>query len=262
MPTIVSYATPTGPQFGLLIDRVIHECRGDPYSDEPLAPGRALMPLERAQLLPPAQPSKIVCVGRNYASHAAEHAAEVPQEPLLFFKPPSALIGPGMVIEFPDNIGRVDHEAELAVIMKKRARHVRREEALSCVLGYTCANDVSARTLQKKDGQWSRSKGLDTFCPLGPWISTDLNPLDVLVRTRVNGELRQEDRTSNMVFNVPFLIVYISQFMTLQPGDVILTGTPAGVSELHDGDTVRIEIEGIGALENRVKVVAGTPSPL
>jgi len=255
MPLIVSYATPGGPQYGLLIDGVIHEWQENPLTAQEYKPLRPLTSPDAIQLNPPVYPSKIVCVGRNYAAHAAEHQAEVPEEPMLFLKPPSALIGHQMPISFPDGIGRVDHEAELAVIMKRQARRVSRDEALAYVLGYTCANDVSARAYQKKDGQWGRAKGFDTFCPLGPWISTDINPLDVAVRARVNGEVRQNARTSAMIFDVPTLISFISHVMTLQPGDVILTGTPAGVSELLDGDEVTIEIEGIGALTNSVKVM-------
>lgn len=254
MSQIVSYVTSAGPQYGIVVDGVIHALDGDPFVAPPV-PGRALLPLAGATLAPPVRPSKIVCIGRNYAAHAAEHQADVPDEPMVFLKPPSALIAQGETIEIPAGVGRVDHEAELAVVIKAPARRVRREHALSYVLGYTCANDVSARLYQKKDGQWGRAKGFDTFCPLGPVINTDLDPANLLVRGLVNGELRQEDRTSSMVFDVPALIAFISGVMTLLPGDVILTGTPAGVSELHDGDVVRIEIEGIGALENPVRVV-------
>jgi 2-keto-4-pentenoate hydratase/2-oxohepta-3-ene-1,7-dioic acid hydratase in catechol pathway len=256
MPLIVSYATPSGPQYGLLVNGLIHEWAGNPFTAKEFTPGRALMTPNEVRLLPPVWPSKIVCIGRNYAAHAAEQQAEVPNEPMLFLKPPSALIGHGAPIEIPAGIGRVDHEAELAVIIGKLTRRVSRTEALSCVLGYTCANDVSARDFQKKDGQWGRAKGFDTFCPLGPWITTDLDPSDLPVRCIVNGEIRQDSRTSKMVFDVPTLISFISHVMTLQPGDVILTGTPEGISELHDGDQVAIEIEGIGALHNPVTMRA------
>jgi 2-keto-4-pentenoate hydratase/2-oxohepta-3-ene-1,7-dioic acid hydratase in catechol pathway len=203
------------------------------------------------------RPSKIVCIGRNYVAHAAERQVDVPDEPLIFLKPPSALIGHGAPIEFAADVGRVDHEAELAVIIRSQARRVSRENALGHVLGYTCANDVSARDYQKKDGQWTRAKGFDTFCPLGPWINTDLDPSDLAVRCLVNGELRQDGRTSQMVFGVPALISFVSHVMTLEPGDVILTGTPAGVSQLFDGDMVSVEIEGIGALRNPVRAAPG-----
>jgi 2-keto-4-pentenoate hydratase/2-oxohepta-3-ene-1,7-dioic acid hydratase in catechol pathway len=251
MPLIAAYDTPSGPRYGLLMDGIVHEWDGA----RTYMPGRPLGAPETLRLAPPVQPGKIVCVGRNYAAHAAEHHADVPDEPMLFLKPPTALIGHGAPIEFASSVGRVDHEAELAVIIGTQARKVSREEALTFVLGYTCANDVSARDYQKKDGQWGRAKGFDTFCPLGPWINTDLNPADLAIRCTVDGDLRQDSRTSSMVFDVPTLISFISHVMTLLPGDVILTGTPAGVSQLFDGSVVRVEIEGIGALHNSVRVV-------
>jgi 2-keto-4-pentenoate hydratase/2-oxohepta-3-ene-1,7-dioic acid hydratase in catechol pathway len=254
MALIVHYLSPYGPRYGLLVDGMVHEWAGDPLVHQQYAPGWVAGAPETLTLLPPVRPSKIVCIGRNYAAHAAEHNAAVPDEPMLFLKPPSALIGARAPIEFTSNIGRVDHEAELVVVIGKQARKVSRESALDFVLGYTCANDVSARDYQKKDGQWGRAKGFDTFCPLGPWINTDLNPLDLSVRCTVNNQLRQDSRTSKMVFDVPALIAFISQVMTLEPGDLILTGTPEGVSPLADGDVVRVEIEGIGVLENPVRV--------
>ncbi|NDJ76614.1 MAG: fumarylacetoacetate hydrolase family protein [Chloroflexi bacterium] len=257
MALITAYATPEGRRYGLVVDGNIHEW-GDPLTaglPAQAEPGHVVMAVEDAQLLPPVLPGKIVCVGRNYAAHAAEHDAPVPEEPMIFLKPPSALIGHDATIEIPRGIGRVDHEAELAVIVGRQTRRVHAADALGYVLGYTCANDVSARVFQKKDGQWGRAKGFDTFCPLGPWINTDLDPSNLLVRGLVNGDVRQEDRTSSMVFDVPALIAFISGVMTLFPGDVILTGTPAGVSELHAGDVVQIEVEGIGTLRNPVHVV-------
>lgn len=255
MPLILRYATPEGPQNGIVHGDDIYRIT-DGTIFNPFLPitGTPAMPLAEATLLPPVQPGKIVCIGRNYAAHAAEHHAEVPAEPMIFLKPPSALIGHGAAIELPQNAGRVDHEAELAVIIGQRARDVSAEDALDMVLGYTCANDVSAREYQRKDGQWGRAKGFDTFCPLGPWINTDLDPADLAIRASVNGDTKQDSRTSQMVFNVPALIAFISGIMTLEPGDVILTGTPAGVSPLVSGDTVRVEIEGIGALENLVRL--------
>lgn len=257
MALIVSYTTPTGPRYGLLIDSIIHAWDGDPFASPDWTPGEPLGAVGELELAPPVSPSKIVCIGRNYAAHAAEHNSEVPAEPMLFFKPPSAIIAPGQPIQFETGWGRIDHEAELAVIIGKAARKVRREDALDYVLGYACANDVSARDFQKKDNQWGRAKGFDTFCPVGPWISTDLEPSDLAVRCIVNGETRQDSRTSNMVFDVPTLIAFISGVMTLLPGDLILTGTPAGVSQLFDGDVVDIEIEGIGTLRNPVEVFQG-----
>lgn len=252
MALIAAYATPAGPRYGLLVDGIVHVWDGHPLTDHPGAPGRALGPLDELSLLPPLMPGKLVCVGRNYAAHAAEHQAAVPDEPMLFLKPPSAVIAHGAPIELPANVGRVDHEAELAVIIGRRARRVRREDALDYVLGYTCANDVSARDYQRKDGQWGRAKGFDTFCPMGPVLATDLDPARLAVRARVNGETRQNGSTADMVFDVPFLIAFVSAVMTLEPGDVILTGTPEGVSPIAPGDVVEIEVEGIGALRNPV----------
>lgn len=220
---------------------------------EPLRLGVDVAAVDEVELLAPCCPSKIVAVGRNYAAHAAEHDAEVPVEPLIFLKPPSAVIGPGAAIVYPAHLSEcVDHEAELAVVIGRRTRYVRREEAFDFVQGYTCANDVTARDLQQRDGQWTRSKGFDTFCPLGPWIVTDLDVADLAIRCLVNGEVRQQSRTSLMLFPVDELIAYVSAVMTLEPGDVILTGTPAGVSPLQLGDQVTVEIEGIGSLTNEV----------
>jgi len=254
MALIAAFATPTGPRYGLVVDGIVYEWDGNPLTDRPGTPGQALGPLDEMPILAPIMPGKLVCVGRNYAAHAAEHHAAVPDEPMLFLKPPSAVIAHGAPIQIPAGIGRVDHEAELAVIIGRRARRVRREDALHYVLGYTCANDVSARDFQQKDGQWGRAKGFDTFCPLGPVIATDLDPSRLAVRARVNGELRQNGNTADMVFDVPFLIAFISAVMTLEPGDVILTGTPEGVSPLNEGDVVQIEVEGIGTLTNPVEV--------
>ncbi|MBI5960115.1 MAG: fumarylacetoacetate hydrolase family protein [Chloroflexi bacterium] len=256
MALVISYLTPDGPRYGLVDEGIVFEWEGDLLVDRQYNPGHAVGTPESVTLLPPVRPSKIVCIGRNYAAHAAEHNAAVPDEPIIFLKPPSALIGPQVAIEFAHSVGRVDHEAELAVIIGKQAHKVSRESALDYVIGYTCANDVSARDLQKKDGQWARAKGFDTFCPLGPYVNTDLNPADLGIRCTVNGQLRQDSRTSMLVFDVPALIAFISQVMTLLPGDLILTGTPEGVSQLFDGDVVRVEIEGIGTLENPVKVVS------
>ena len=236
--------------YGAIVGQVVH--RLEAGLEEPRL-GPALAAVEEVQLLAPCQPSKIVAVGLNYASHAAEHRLSLPTEPLIFLKPPSAVIGQGTPIVYPDHLSQqVDHEAELAVVIGRRARRVHREEAATYVLGYTCANDVTARDLQRRDGQWTRSKSFDTFCPLGPWIVTDLDVADLAIGCRVNGELRQESRTSQMIFTVSDLIAYVSAVMTLEPGDVILTGTPAGVGPLQPGDRVAVEIEGIGALWNDV----------
>ena len=198
-------------------------------------------------------PTKIVCVGRNYADHAAELGNEVPKEPLLFLKAPSALVGDGDAIVIPSQSGQVEHEAELAVVIGRDCKNIGEDEnALQYVRGYTCLNDVTARDLQKKDGQFARAKSFDTFCPIGPHIETELDISDLAVLCRVNGDVKQSGRTSQMVFPVNFLIRYISRQMTLKAGDVIATGTPAGVSKLNPGDVCEIEIEGIGKLTNSV----------
>jgi 2-keto-4-pentenoate hydratase/2-oxohepta-3-ene-1,7-dioic acid hydratase in catechol pathway len=210
--------------------------------------------LKDAKLLPPVVPSKIVCVGRNYREHAAELGNPMPVEPLLFLKAPSAIIGDGDTIELPNVSERVEHEGELAVVIGRECRRINEtEDPLAYILGYTCSNDVTARDLQRKDVQFTRAKSFDTFCPIGPFIVTGLDPLDLCVETRVNGETRQKGRTSAMAFPVPFLLRFISNVMTLKPGDIISTGTPAGVSQLLGGDTVEVEVEGIGVLRNPVR---------
>jgi 2-keto-4-pentenoate hydratase/2-oxohepta-3-ene-1,7-dioic acid hydratase in catechol pathway len=194
----------------------------------------------------------VVAVGRNYADHAREQGAEVPAEPVIFLKPSTAVIGPGDPIVRPGWVGRVDYEGELAVIVGKLVRRLPEADAIQAVLGFTCANDVTARDLQKLDGQWSRAKGFDTFCPLGPWIETDLDSSDLALRTLVNGEPRQQARTSQLEHSVASLLSFVSQVMTLLPGDVLLTGTPAGIGPLEAGDRVEVEVEGIGVLANQV----------
>lgn len=208
--------------------------------------------LSELKLLPPVVPGKIIGVGRNYTEHAKELGNEAPKEPLLFLKPPSALLPPGGRIEIPAVSEQVDYEGELAIVIANRARYVRAANWRDYVLGFTCANDVTARDIQKRDVQFTRAKGFDTFCPLGPWIETELDPNDIAVVTRVNGAIRQQGRTAQMVFPVPVLIEYISGIMTLEPGDVILTGTPAGVGPLREADVVEVDIEGIGVLRNTV----------
>ena len=198
------------------------------------------------------QPTKIVCVGRNYAAHARELGNEVPRQPLLFFKPPSSLIGPGDAIVLPAASQQVEYEAEIGVVIGKRARKVRERDAMAYVRGFTCANDVSARDLQKTDGQWGRAKGFDTFCAVGPVVAEGLDWGRLEVIGRLNGEERQRGHTRDMVFSIPVLIEYISHIMTLEPGDLILTGTPEGVGRMQAGDVVEVEIPGIGALRNPV----------
>jgi 2-keto-4-pentenoate hydratase/2-oxohepta-3-ene-1,7-dioic acid hydratase in catechol pathway len=209
--------------------------------------------LADVRLLSPILPSKVVCVGRNYADHAAEHDADVPSEPLIFLKPSTSVIGPGDAIRLPAQSKQVEHEAELAVVIgPPGARRADRAGAQQAIFGYACANDVTARDLQRKDGQWTRAKGFDSFCPLGPWIVTGLEVAGLGVRCEVDGEVRQLGRTKDMVFDVPTLVSYVSHVMTLLPGDVVLTGTPAGVSPILDGETVEVHISGIGTLTNPV----------
>jgi 2-keto-4-pentenoate hydratase/2-oxohepta-3-ene-1,7-dioic acid hydratase in catechol pathway len=249
----IRYATPEGSRWGILEDQTVREIRGDPFGEWTV--GKAIGPLEGITLLAPVTPTKILCVGRNYPAHAAEHGAEVPAEPLLFFKPPSAVIGPGAPILLPPQSQQVEYEAELAVVIGRRCRNVRPEEAWAYVLGVTCANDVTARDLQRRDGQWTRAKGFDTFCPVGPWLVVGVAEAEIAdwaVLCRVNGQVRQRGRTSEMVFSPADLIAYAASVMTLEPGDLILTGTPAGVGPIHPGDVVEVEVEGVGVLRNPV----------
>ena len=210
---------------------------------------------EAAALLPAQSPSKIVCVGRNYVEHAKELGNEVPTEPLLFMKPPSSLIGTGESIVYPKISQRVDFEGELGVIIGRTARHVKREHAFDYIAGYTCVNDMTARDLQKKDGQWTRGKGFDTFCCVGPrFVPKDALALSTLrVKTLVNGAVKQDAPITDLIFPIDFVIEYVTQFLTLEPGDLIATGTPPGVGPLAPGDVVRVEIAGIGVLENPVR---------
>mgnify|MGYP003288278213 CR=1 FL=1 len=211
------------------------------------------LPLDEVKLLAPVTPSKIVCVGRNYREHAAELGNKMPDEPLLFLKAPSALIASEDRIELPAASQQVEHEGELGVVIGRTARNVSEtEDALSYVLGYTCVNDVTARDLQRKDVQFTRGKSFDTFCPAGPWIVSDIDPANTTVITRVNGEVKQNGNTRDMAFGVAFLIRYISAIMTLYPGDLIATGTPAGVSRMKHGDLVEVEVGGVGILRNQV----------
>ena len=237
-------------RYGLVEGDDVYAVEGEVFGD--LKRGKRVGSLSELRLLAPCQPTKVAAVGLNYAAHAAESQKEVPAEPILFLKPPSAVIGPGENIVYPSISQWVDHEAELAAVVGRRARNVAAEEALDYLLGYTCGNDVSARDLQRRDGQWARGKGFDTFCPLGPWIVTDLEPGDLAIACRVNGQVRQGSRTSYMVFSVAELVAHVTQVMTLEPGDVILTGTPAGIGPLQRGDQVEVEIEGVGVLENGV----------
>jgi 2-keto-4-pentenoate hydratase/2-oxohepta-3-ene-1,7-dioic acid hydratase in catechol pathway len=219
-------------------------------------PTETLIPWESVQLLAPVLPSKVVAVGKNYADHAEEMESDIPEEPIIFLKPATAVVGPNVHVVKPSESEAVHHEAELAVVIGRVARRVRAEDASQYVFGYTAANDVTARDLQRKDGQWTRAKGFDTFCPLGPAIETELDPLERLaVIARVNGEVRQAGFTVDMVFGVAELLEFITRVMTLLPGDVVLTGTPSGVGPVEVGDLMEIEVDGIGVLANRL--VAG-----
>jgi 2-keto-4-pentenoate hydratase/2-oxohepta-3-ene-1,7-dioic acid hydratase in catechol pathway len=205
------------------------------------------------RLLAPILPSKVICIGKNYADHAREMGGEAPAEPVIFLKPSTSVCGPGDLIRRPVRLsGRCDFEGELAVVISRLCRDVPPDRAAEVIFGYTCANDVTARDLQAADGQWARAKGFDTFCPLGPWIETAADPADLALTTRLNGEVKQESRTSLLLHDVPALITYVSQVMTLLPGDVLLTGTPAGVGPMEFGDQVAVTIEGIGTLRNVV----------
>ncbi len=250
---LVRVAVDGSPRWGVIENEQVYELDGTPFTH--WVRGVEIGPLDGLQLLAPTVPSKIVCVGRNYPAHAAECSVQVSADPLLFLKPPSSVIGPGAPIILPLQSERVEHETELAVIIGQRCRDVTPQEAWGYVLGVTCGNDVSARDLQRRDGQWTRAKGFDTFCPLGPWLVTGLSEkavADLAVTCRVNGELRQSGRTSEMVFSPAQLIAYAASIMTLEPGDVIMTGTPAGVSLLRPGDMVEVEVESIGVLRNPV----------
>jgi len=238
------------PRLGWALEEYVGALEGSPFSG--FRRLEADQELSAVRLLAPVLPAKIIGVGRNYLSHAREQNLEAPEVPLLFLKPPSAVIGPDEPIRLPPQSQQVVHEAELAVVIGKAGRWIKPEDAMDHVLGYTIGNDVTARDLQRRDGQWTRSKSFDTFCPLGPWIETEFDPADALIACYVNGELRQMASTRDMLFNVRQLIAYISSIMTLEPGDVILTGTPGGVGLLQDGDVVRITIEGLGTLQNPV----------
>ncbi|MBW8010992.1 MAG: DUF2437 domain-containing protein [Chloroflexi bacterium] len=238
------------PRFGWVLDEMVGTMQGTPF--EEFRRTEADIPLADVRLLPPVEPSKVICIGRNYPAHAEEHGAEVPDVPLLFLKPPSSLIGHEEPIILPPQSQQVEHEAELAVVVSKRCRWIQPEDTADYILGYTIANDITARDLQRRDGQWTRGKGFDTFCPTGPWIETDFDSTDALITCHVNEEMRQMASTRDMVFPVRQLLTYASSVMTLEPGDLLLTGTPAGVGRLEDGDEVSVSIEGLGVLSNPV----------
>lgn len=236
-------------KYGILEkDDMILEFEGDYNS----YPGRHKHPFSQAKLLLPCLPSKIVAVGLNYSDHARELNMPVPEEPILFIKPSTSAIGPGEKIVYPKMCAQLDYEAEVAVVIKKICRQIAPEQASEYILGFTCFNDITARDLQKKDGQWTRAKSFDTFSPLGPFIVTGLNPADLMIELRLNGQVKQSSSTKNLIFPIPQLVSFISRVMTLLPGDVITTGTPPGVGPMNIGDTVEVVITGIGTLKNTV----------
>lgn len=239
------------PLFGVVSGNEIEILAGDPLYSGITKTGERVA-LDSVKLLAPVIPrSKVACVGKNYADHAKEMDSAVPEQPVIFIKPNTSVIGPDDAIVWPSMSKKVDHEAELAIVIGKICKDVPKERVQDVIFGYTIGNDVTARDLQKVDGQWSRAKGFDTFCPLGPWIETDLDPSDLAISAEVDGELRQNDRTSSMIFDIPTIIQFITQVYTLLPGDVILTGTPAGVGVIPVGSTVSVTIEKIGTLSNR-----------
>jgi 2-keto-4-pentenoate hydratase/2-oxohepta-3-ene-1,7-dioic acid hydratase in catechol pathway len=239
------------PKFGWIFEDKVGEIEGNLFGAYKRK--EAQTPLAEVRLLPPSQPTKIVCVGRNYVDHAKEMGNEVPKIPLIFLKPPSSIIADGETISLPPQSKQVEHEAELVVVIGKHGKNITAEEAGGYIFGYTVGNDITARDLQKIDDQWTRAKGFDTFCSFGPWIDTDFDPSDAVVTCRVNGQMRQMASTRDMVFNIGVLIAYVSSIMTLEPGDLLFSGTPAGVGELTDGDEVVVEIEGLARLSNPVK---------
>ena len=243
----------TDPLFGVLNDQdVILVLRGDPiYSG--IVPAEKSLKLSDVKLLAPVIPrSKVVCIGKNYAGHAAEMDSEVPSEPIIFIKPNTSVIGPNELIIWPRMSERVDYEAELAIVIGRICKEVPASKAKDVIYGYTLANDVTARDLQKKDGQWSRAKGFDTFCPLGPWIETEFIPGNQKITSTLNGEVKQSSMLSEMIFKVPQIIEFVTNVMTLLPGDVILTGTPAGIGPMPSGASITVAIDGLGALTNKV----------
>ena len=237
--------------FGIVENNTIIEIEGTPF--ESFSRKDKEHNLEEVKLLAPCAPSKIVAIGLNYKDHAAEMNKTIPTEPILFIKPSSSVIAHEENIIYPSHMSsRVDYEGELAVVIKKEAKHIKPSSALDYVLGYTCINDVTARDLQAKDGQFTRAKGFDTFAPIGPWIETRLSPFDLEIKTFLNGDLKQYSNTSNLIFPIPKLISFISNVMTLYPGDIISTGTPSGIAPMKPGDRVEVEIQGIGILRNYI----------
>ena len=239
-----------GPGLRPTEETLVGLVEGHPFGE--WRPSGRILPLAQARLVAPVLPGKVVGIGRNYADHAREMGAEIPTVPPLFLKPSTSVIGPGEPIRLPWQSEVVEHEAELAVVIGRICRDVPAERADEVIFGYACANDVTARDLQRADGQWARAKGFDSFCPLGPWIETEIDPDDLRITCDVNGQVRQSGTTADLVHGIGALVEHVSSVMTLIPGDVILTGTPAGVGPIQAGDIVRVTIDGIGTLENPV----------
>ena len=258
---IVRFSAQGKTKYGIIENQVIRGYRGSPFANPEtskvyFSADGTRYKLGEVKLLAPSEPSKIVCLGLNYRKHIEEVGSKFPENPILFLKPPSSIINPDEDIirpRLPVKEDRIDYEGEVGVVIGKTARNVPENQALDYILGYTCFNDVTARDVQKKDGQWTRAKGFNTFCPFGPWIETEGNPGKMKVETLVNGQIKQNSDTSYLIFKITYLIAFISGVMTLMPGDVIATGTPEGISPLNPGDTVEIRVEGVGTLRNYFK---------
>ncbi len=248
---ILRYVADGQSHFGILENDTVYAASGDVFGG--LTKGSEVGKLDSLELDIPIQPPKVVAIGLNYLKHVTENdpTRKPPEEPLVFLKPTSSLVAPGKNIELPPG-NNIHYEAELCVVIGKRAKRIKKEDWANYVLGYTCGNDVSHREYQQKDGQWVRAKGFDTFCPLGPVIETDMDPSSVKVQSRLNGEIRQDNNSSDLIFDIPVLMEFITNVMTLEPGDVIMTGTPEGVGPMKPGDTIEIEVGGIGVLSNPV----------
>ncbi|MBP1740654.1 MAG: fumarylacetoacetate hydrolase family protein [Deltaproteobacteria bacterium] len=247
---IVRYQDGANTHWGIVEGNVLRQMEGDPFGH--FRPSAKTKRIEDVRLLSPCLPSKIVAVGLNYRDHAEEMKLALPSEPLLFLKPSTSVIGPDEPIVYPTSVDRVDYEAELAVVMRKVAKAVSAEAAADTILGYTCLNDVTARNLQKKDGQWTRSKGFDTFAPMGPWIETEIDPSHLEISSYLNGTRQQHSNTTQLIFSPLQLVSFISHIMTLLPGDVIATGTPSGIGPMAVGDRIDVVIDGIGTLSNTI----------
>jgi 2-keto-4-pentenoate hydratase/2-oxohepta-3-ene-1,7-dioic acid hydratase in catechol pathway len=244
-------ASGSGAVWAIVEGDTVYHLEGSPWENP--RRGAPIGDLASTTLLAPCEPTKIVCIGLNYRAHAAESGQQVPAEPLMFFKPPTSVVGPGDDVVWAPGSEQIDYEAELAVVFKRRAKSAPLGGYRDYVLGYTCANDVSARDFQRGDGQWARAKGSDTFCPLGPWIETEVDPGDLRISGKLNWTLKQDSRTSDLVFDVDHLVSHVTRYFTMEPGDVLITGTPAGIGPMNPGDEYEVTIEGIGSLRNRMR---------